>query len=171
MKALMQAHDQMTSPNLALQTCTVFMDFDGVTHPEPCRDDALFCFLPRIEQVLREFPTVDIVISSSWRLEFTVEQLQGHFSPDIASRVVGMTPSNKQPGANWLPVSSGGHEREGECEAWMRSNRAWGTPWVALDDRAHWFRPDCKDLLLTQSKVGFLETDQDRLRDMLQERM
>ena len=94
---------QMGQQNLAFQSCVVFLDFDGVTHPEPCRSDALFCFLPRIEEVLREHPEVDIVISSSWRLEFSLEQLRGHFSADIASRVVGVTPSNKQPGVNWLP--------------------------------------------------------------------
>ena len=121
--------------------------------------------------MLREHPEVDIVISSSWRLEFSLEQLRGHFSADIASRVVGVTPSNKQPGVNWLPAGTGRHEREAECEAWMRENRDWGTPWLALDDRAHWFRPDCGDLLLTESKIGFQETDQNVLRAMLRERL
>ena len=52
----------------------------------------------------------------------------------------------------------------------MRKNRPWSTPWIALDDRAHWFRPECSDLLLTSSRVGFQESDQVTLRDMIRER-
>lgn len=47
----------------------LFLDFDGVLHPEG-EDHILnggvdFCFLPRLESLLREFPHVKIVISSS----------------------------------------------------------------------------------------------------------
>ena len=49
----------------------LFLDFDGVLHPEGedhiLNGGADFCFLPRLEALLREFPWVKIVISSSWR--------------------------------------------------------------------------------------------------------
>ena len=49
----------------------LFLDFDGVLHPEGedhiLNGGADFCFLPRLETLLREFPFVKIVISSSWR--------------------------------------------------------------------------------------------------------
>lgn len=32
----------------------LFLDFDGVTHPEFCSYDDYFCRLPLIEEVLRE---------------------------------------------------------------------------------------------------------------------
>ncbi len=38
----------------------LFLDFDGVTHPQPCLQDSAFCRLPLIEEVLREFPMVKI---------------------------------------------------------------------------------------------------------------
>lgn len=49
----------------------LFLDFDGVTHPEVCTAEQLFCCLPLIEEVLRRRPGVDIVISSSWRANTT----------------------------------------------------------------------------------------------------
>ena len=56
----------------------VFLDFDGVLHPEfdpddperPKQNSDLFCRLPLIEAVLREFSQVEIVISSAWRMYF-----------------------------------------------------------------------------------------------------
>ena len=89
----------------------LFVDFDGVTHPEPCLRIDEFCFLPLIEQVLREHIDLDVVISSSWRHEHSLDQLRGFFSPDVAQRVVGVTPSNKNPSQDWLPASSSGHQR------------------------------------------------------------
>ena len=152
-------------------TCVLFLDFDGVTHPEPCKAEHEFCQLALIEEVLRQHPGVDVVISSSWRQVHTLDEMRAHFAPDIAQRVVGVTPSNKQPTSAWLPGAAVSFEREGECDSWMKQNRSWGTPWVAIDDRAHWFRPDCADLLQTSSKTGFLPQDKATLAAMLQERL
>ena len=54
----------------------LFLDFDGVLHPlhdnvptpenhdnVPTPADQLFCYLPRFEAVMRDFPMVKIVIS------------------------------------------------------------------------------------------------------------
>ena len=44
----------------------LFLDFDGVLHPEPCYDkQSFFCCLPRLENVLRDFPKVRVVISNT----------------------------------------------------------------------------------------------------------
>jgi hypothetical protein len=57
----------------------LFLDFDGVLHPEGeahIHDGgADFCFLPRLEALLREFPEVKIVISSAWREQVRYETL------------------------------------------------------------------------------------------------
>jgi hypothetical protein len=46
-----------------------FLDFDGVLHPqyehEPVPTELAFCHLARFEAILREFPSVEIVISST----------------------------------------------------------------------------------------------------------
>lgn len=140
----------------------LFLDFDGVLHPEK---DAFFqrdllTRLPLVEDVLREFPHVEIVISSAWRLSWkdedvAVSRLRKHFSNDIAARVVGVTPHfiNLDPKAAIDGVQY--YERHWECDAWMRSNRPAGTPWMALDDRAYWFRPLCPNLMELQADVAF----------------
>jgi hypothetical protein len=114
---------------------------------------------------------VDVVISSSWRQVHSLDVMRSHFAPEIAQRVVGVTPSNKQPNSAWLPGAAVAFEREGECDSWMKQNRSWGTPWVAIDDRAHWFRPGCNDLLRTSAKTGFVPDDQATLMAMLLERL
>lgn len=151
--------------------CILFLDFDGVTHPEPSPSDQAHCLLPLIEAVLREHPTVEIVISSSWRDHYTLEEMRDFFAPDIGARLIGVTPSIKNPGSDWLPGHVPEYEREWEIESWMKSNRPWGTPWLAIDDRHYWFRPDCSNLLLTDRLTGFGPDDQDTLRAMLLERL
>ena len=57
----------------------LFLDFDGVLHPEGedhiFKGGVDFCFLPRLEALLREFPQVKIVISSSWREQLLYKTL------------------------------------------------------------------------------------------------
>ncbi len=73
---------------------TLFLDFDGVLHPASPfnRDAGALCHLERFESVMRDFPDWKIVISSSWREEFSLEEIQSFFSKDIAARIVGGTP-------------------------------------------------------------------------------
>lgn len=46
----------------------LFLDFDGVLHPYPCKPEQAFSAAPRLLAVLDDFPHVDVVVSSSWRL-------------------------------------------------------------------------------------------------------
>ncbi|QDL36465.1 HAD domain-containing protein [Rhodoferax sediminis] len=149
----------------------VFLDFDGVTHPEPCEVDALFGRLPLIEEVLREFDATRIVISSSWREVHPLGELLEFFSKDLAERVIDVTPGLERLDNGWLPGQSRRFERQRECEHWMRQNRPWDTPWLAIDDRAHWFEPQCRHLLLTDHRQGFAVDDAPRLRAMIEERL
>ncbi|QDL36464.1 HAD domain-containing protein [Rhodoferax sediminis] len=151
----------------------VFLDFDGVTHPDFHVVDALFGRLPLIEGVLREFDTPRIVISSSWRTIHSLGVLREFFSADMASRVIDVTPVMEAQRYNerWLPVLSQHFDRQLECEAWLQRNRPRGTPWLALDDWPYWFEPQCPHLLLTDPSQGFQPTDAPRLRAMIEGRL
>lgn len=70
----------------------LFLDFDGVLHPFH-RPLGTFVLLSYFEDVLRDFPAVNIVISSTWREEYSLPQLQKFFSEDIARRIIDVTPS------------------------------------------------------------------------------
>lgn len=145
--------------------CILFLDFDGVTHPDPCEDDELFCRLPLLEEVLREHPSVEVVISSSWRLTHSLPQMRAFFAPDMRARVVGATPT--RPRTASLPRELAGYERERECVAWMMNRQPKGFPWLALDDRSWSFRPDCEHLVLTRTRVGMTLETQGELREKL----
>jgi hypothetical protein len=152
--------------------CIVFLDFDGVTHPDPCEMGRLFSKLPLIEEVLRRFGECKIVISSSWRVVHPLNEMREHFAVDMRSRVVGMTP--QQRASDLMPSYS----RQWECEAWLRSEQVWlpqarrlNSPWIAIDDRDDWFAPDCANLLATNSQTGFTPDDAVRLERMLRKRV
>jgi hypothetical protein len=167
----MKAQTSREQSGQDLDVATVlFLDFDGVTHPEPTSPANFFAKLPLIESVLREFPIVQIVISSSWRMDHSLTEMVAYFSQDIGALIVGQTDSIKKPGSNWLPGFVPTYEREWECEQWMKLNRPWGTPWIAIDDRDHWFSPGCKHLVATDVKIGFTDQDAIRLRELLKER-
>lgn len=108
-----------------------------------------FCFLPRLEALLREFLHVKIVISSSWREQLLYKTLLKPFSSDIRARILGATPHSRF----GLPPPYG--KREGEILAWLQLHDAADESWVALDD-AHWQFDHCKaHLVLCGSFVGF----------------
>lgn len=148
----------------------LFLDFDGVTHPEPCHQEEAFACLKFIEDLLREFPTVQIVISSSWRDFHSIEELRANFSLDMQARVIDVTPSIRKPNEQWLPGSMA-YERQWEIEAWLRINRPKGTNWLAIDDRPLWFEPECRNLLVTERKRGFHLGQVEELRQMILERL
>ena len=143
----------------------LFLDFDGVLHPEPCHDGAqLFCRLPLLESLLREFPEVVIVVSSTWRGTRTVEALRALFSDDIGRRVIGATPSWRD-----LPelVEMIGYQRQAEIEGWLRQAGIPWEKWVALDDKPWLYRPFLPNLVHCDRTVGVDEAAISRLRAKL----
>jgi hypothetical protein len=152
----------------------LFLDFDGVTHPEFCSYDDYFCKLPLIEEVLREFPNVEIVVSSTWRLEFEDEaestaQMKKHFSFDIAPRVAGVTPDLRSPErkrelSKWLE-----RPRDRECMAWLHRYRTPQTPWIAHDDTQEWFGQNTAQVMIIDGSTGFTQEHEDEFRRRLTE--
>lgn len=158
----------------------IFLDFDGVLHPEFDPDDherlkqnsALFCRLPFIEEVLREFPQVEIVISSAWRIhlgdpEEASRRLRTYFSGDIAQRIVGITPRYQFLNPREAKDGLGRFKRQWECEVWLNRHRPPGTRWMAMDDIALSFRPGLENLMVFKSMEAFRQEHQDPLRKYL----
>ena len=147
----------------------LFLDFDGVLHPMFPREDLKhaenqhFSYMPRLESVLRDFPHVDIVVSSDWRKMHTLEQLRGFFSPDIAQRIIGVTPAVERVG---VAVSYAERVRHSEVLAWLDANGHAATPWLALDDDPENFPPPAPLVLCAD---GFHDVEEAALRSMLRE--
>lgn len=144
------------------RTAYIFMDFDGVTHPWGEVED--FRCLPLIESVIREFEEAKIVISSDWRMLFSLQKLVGRFSDDIRPRVAGVTP-------HMLPKQGAELHglRERESMLWLAQHEAdmATAAWCAIDDApGNWLSRS--RLVLTDFKRGFTEEDAGALRRMLQ---
>lgn len=139
----------------------LFLDFDGVLHPRATVEN-LFVHLPRFEGVLKDFPHVQVVISSSWREVTPFVELQEMFNEKLRDRIIGSTPLvdiEYPPG----PV---GH-REEEIHIFMAQPEFIGQPWLALDDEAPFFTAGCPNLILCNSATGLDESVEAQLRDRL----
>ena len=131
---------------------TLFLDFDGVLHPEFCHESRHFCCLPVLEEVVRQVPDCELVITSTWRLQQPLGRLRERFSRDVAARIVGATP--KIGDLVDVPQPLVSYEREAECHAWLRANDRAHLPWLAVDDRSWLYRPFCRSLFLVESRTG-----------------
>lgn len=113
----------------------LFLDFDGVLHGvddlhieytshgiEIC-GDKLFRYLPLLTALLDRYPA-NIVISSSWRQHYSLDELRGFFGSH-RDRVIGVTRSIDVP--HELPAN-----RFQECRAYAEANGI--KHWLMIDD-------------------------------------
>ena len=133
----------------------VFLDFDGVLHPDPCTDAArLFENAPRLAFALGDFPQVGVVLSTCWRHSKPYEQLLAVLPAALHQRIIGMTP-NFCDFVSSTPLIP--YPREAECMHWLHKNRLQDEGWIALDDRPSWFSPYCENLITCDPRSGFDE--------------
>lgn len=136
----------------------LFLDFDGVLHPFS-RPHGPLTLVPHFERVMRDFPQVDIVISSTWREAYGLAQLRSFFSDDIAARIVDVTPV-------FSPLTYQ-HVREIEIRSWLQGNGKGDEEWLAIDDTSSFFGPDCENLILVDGEIGFNLATERELRKRL----
>lgn len=138
----------------------IFLDFDGVlrrTTSNPSQFDT-DC-LDNFEAAMRQCSVSKIVISSTWRLAMSLKELRSRFSPDIAARIVGVTPEN---------LEDESYPRYMEILAFMREKKVTALPWGAIDDDPSHFPPG-SPVLLTDPQNGFDTACAARLIKMLHE--
>lgn len=139
----------------------LFLDFDGVLHPEHCHESKHFCCLSVLEEAVRQVPECDLVIASTWRLQYSLEHLRQRFSAHVAARILGTTPRFIE--LIDVPDTLVAYEREAECRAWLWAHQATHRPWLAVDDRSWLYRPFCKSLLLVDGKAGLTRATGEQL--------
>ena len=144
----------------------LFLDFDGVLHAIGYKKTK-FEHVKSFENVVRPFVAaglLSIVISSTWRKSMSLRQLRAKFSKDIASAIVGITPSispeivdTSTPEARERAISNPAHPmdglREKEILSWIDKN-APGAPWLALDDDEQAFSKGCARLQRVPGNSG-----------------
>lgn len=122
----------------------LFLDFDGVLHPNHCDPDQWFRLLPTLSNCLLEAPIAcRIVISSSWRFHHDLRDLISRFPVLIQPRIIGATGD----------AHIGRHSRFHEIKAYLNrcSDRF---DWRALDDSAWEFPDACSELVLCDGAQG-----------------
>lgn len=132
----------------------VFLDFDGVLHPFGNRHARPFCDLPRFEAVMRDAPAASIVVTSTQREDQTLAQLRAPFAPDVAARVVGVTPALQLHSAADLAGI-----RHREILAYLAAYPSSG-PWLAVDDDAALYPSGLPNLLLCEDGFSAREAAQ-----------
>ncbi len=136
----------------------LFLDFDGVLHPLSPQGmpRAPFSRLPLLEDVLREFRSVRVVLTTAWRHSLTLDQLREVFSKDIAPRIVDATPAVSRSATLYEEVRS-----------FLDNDASLGEDWVVLCADNDGFPPDSNHLIRTEPTVGLTRQDQALLRARL----
>jgi hypothetical protein len=126
-----------------LRLPTIFLDFDGVLHGESEVGSRPFNRLPLLEDALGKTDAdFQIVISSSWRFHYTLDELRVNLG-SLKNFVVGVTPEIR-------PCSDMRyHEILEVVHAYALEK------WIAIDDADWEFPPDCKNLLQCDPRLGF----------------
>ncbi len=131
----------MMSPAMLL-----FLDFDGVLRRA---DSPKYRFdedcLELFQETVRVLEPIEIVVSSSWKDAFSIGEIRARFAPDIAERIIGVTPSN---------LRREEYSRHREVRAFLRRRRWEHSRWTAIDDEPENYRPGA-NLVLTDSTRGF----------------
>ena len=124
----------------------LFVDFDGVLRRMSDPKDVLNSVLiGRFEDFLRRMTRVTVVLSTTWRLGYSMKQLRAMFSADIGPRIVGGTPEHDGPPKD--------DYRHAEVMAWLKAN-APEAPWVALDDQPNLYPSGCRNLVVVNGATG-----------------
>lgn len=134
----------------------LFLDFDGVLHGNRHRE---FAKLGLFEHYLEKMPKLEIVISSSWREQYSLDELKALFNDSIREQIIGITPILD------CGFDHGGRQQEIETflfEADLHRQKAF---WIALDDLPHLFMPDCPYLTLVDPESGFTDDNGRTLLD------
>ena len=134
----------MTSITETVDQPILLLDFDGVLHPDCVFRMAggglvlkregveLFEWAPYLDSLLKDFPAVRIVLSSSWVHALGFEAARDALPEGLGSRVIGSTMDPFMAMARWKRM-----ERGEQIRRYVEHRRL--VSWVAIDDGVeHW---------------------------------
>jgi hypothetical protein len=133
-------------PPVATGGLILYLDFDGVLHPENVHmragrgpyiespeGHALFEHCELLEKVLLPYPDVRIVLSTSWvRVYKSVARVARKLTPELQARVVGATYHLSMDAESFRQAPRG-------MQIWSDVLRREPDDWIAVDDDyLHW---------------------------------
>lgn len=138
----------------------LFLDFDGVLHPNGTVLSGLFARADALMCVLDEHPELEVVVSSSWRFHHGWDELLGILPNRLAGRVTASTGVE-------LP---GKCQRHREIDAFVKlqaTTNPGNRPWRALDDASWEFPPGCTELIPCDGALGLQHEQMEELSQWL----
>lgn len=122
----------------------LFLDFDGVLHPDECEAKMFFCHMEKFSALIRDMqPHVAIVISSLWRTKYPLKALRKIFPIDIRDSIIDVTPVSRTKKA----------KRCEEIKAYLNKSNLENVHYAILDDHPEWFR-DLRGIITCDPKIG-----------------
>lgn len=157
------------------QGCVIYLDFDGVLHDDhvvwsrrqgihmrtPGR--FLFEWSPVLEVLLRPFPRVKIVLSTSWVRVKSFDFAKKQLSPALQSRVIGSTFHRRQMSKFEFDNQSRG------AQIFSDVRRRRPVAWLAIDNDDEAWPAHCRDhLIKTDDRLGLSDPE---VQAAIQERL
>ena len=121
----------------------LFLDFDGVLHPSLCDSNKYLSNAPLLAGLLLEYPC-QIIISSSWRFQYSLDEIKKMLPKAISNQIIGMT----------RDAYNGANQRYNEIIFYLQTNNKSLADWKALDDSQNEFPPNCKNLIFCNHITG-----------------
>lgn len=147
-----------------MKTPLLFLDFDGVLHPQPdpfrLGQTEVFSCLDVLEAALRGLH-YRVVLTTSWRAHFPLDELAdmlGSVGPVISA--TGYL-SHMDPLTETHPI------RQAEIERWLMFNDEESTPFLVVDDLPNLFAPGWTPLLLIDPDTGLMPEDGITIRERM----
>nr|WP_173267153.1 HAD domain-containing protein [Pseudomonas sp. LM8] len=148
----------------------VFLDFDGVLHPDAVylrlngqvelrAEGALFMWADRLAEALQPHPGVRIVLSTSWVRNIGFHRARKALPADLADRVVGATWHSVM-GKGWPDYIPWDNQTRFEQIAAYLSRLPAPVPWLAIDDDDRgWPDAQRSNLVHTDGMLGLSAAD------------
>ncbi len=161
----------------------IFLDIDGVLNSiqyavagnrwrdhkwDPYRDKCCRLALSNLEELVKDIPDLRIVISSTWRLGRTVEQLQDLFKmwkfskPEI---IIGKTPTGLPNKSDDVPKGYTDVPRGAEIQHYINQHHI--TNFCIIDDDSDMLKSQLHRFVQTDNRNGFMWTDMQKVGDIL----
>jgi hypothetical protein len=127
----------------------VFLDFDGVTHPVSGATPFQHSCLNALELAFTRI-NAEIIITSTWRLDRSINEIRILLGENIGKRVIDVTPNlDLDPYIKW--------PRAREVIAWLDYNGMEEKTWSSIDDEAGNYPEGYS--FLCNNRTGFTKSD------------
>lgn len=130
----------------------LFLDFDGVTHPLTGEPFSRIC-IEHIERAIEGF-SVGIVISSTWRENYHLDEIRRLLGSQLGNLVIGKTPVIDDPFLK--------HVRYYEVLQFMAETNLGSQGWVGLDDTRGFYPADAP-VIWCDSRTGMTDSEAKQL--------